>query len=459
VEDAGGEPLAEDAPGERMVVPMTEDERTVYEAAVALARDLLGPGTPCWVARECIAWEWLGGHGGVLRAPEEEEERKPPAPEPAPAAVAAWTAVREDVERELRVLEEAGKLVLEGPDPFCKEPEALDARARRLARTRERLTEPLGAMLRAFRDAGYWAELGYEGFEEYARDRLGLSPRTVRERIWLARKLEARPEVRAALRVGKISYAKALALVKVVARADPEAAAKVARAAAQPTEKVEREAEAEEERRDRALGRLRLWGPAQAMQSIRESIESARAALAGLLGPSEPVERVREGQALAATGVHFLGVFKEEDRRKRRPRARLAVLARKDGLCQVPGCTNPIAHLHHMIFRSHWGSDAVSNLLGVCYRHHPMIHAGLIRVWGLSGKRVVFEFRDPKDLKTVKERWVTEGEDDTRRVAASAPADASPDASPGGSLRRVARAGPGEALGVSEGRAIFTCAG
>ncbi|MCU0726530.1 MAG: hypothetical protein MUE73_12190, partial [Planctomycetes bacterium] len=41
-------------------------------------------------------------------------------------------------------------------------------------------------------------------------------------------------------------------------------------------------------RQDRALGFLRLWGPAQAMESVRESIEAARAALAGLLGPTEP---------------------------------------------------------------------------------------------------------------------------------------------------------------------------
>jgi hypothetical protein len=195
------------------------------------------------------------------------------------------------------------------------------------------------------------------------------------------------------------------------------------------------------------------------------------------------------------------------------------VLARKDGLCQVPGCTNPIVHLHHIagtpatqgdgraravdqageadppprrpppavspssppaaarafgarsrgvrerrddfegqqniIFRSDNGSDAISNLLGVCYRHHCMIHAKLMRVWGLAGKRVVFEFRDPKDLKTVRERWVTEGMDDTRRVEASEAAGASP----GEASRRDPRQGLGGAVGVSEGRALLTSAG
>ncbi len=460
VKEIGGEPVSEEAPGGRLFIPMTGDERTVYDAAVSLAQDLLGPGTPRWVAQETIAWEWLGGHGKLM--PAEEAEADAPVPEPAPEAAAAWNVVREDVERELKVLAEASKLVEEGPDPFCHNPAALHDRARRLVWARERLTEPLGAMLRSFRDARHWSVLGYRSFEEYTRDRLGLSPRTVRERIWLDRKMEARPEVREALRVGKISYAKALTLVKVVTPADPEAVAKVEKAARQSAEKMEREAEAEEMRQDRALGFLRLWGPAQAMESIRESIEAARGALAGLLGPTEPVERVREGQALAATGIYFLGIWKDEDRRTRRPKARLAVLARKDGLCQVPGCTNPIVHLHHIIFRSDNGSDAISNLLGVCYRHHCMIHAKLMRVWGLAGKRVVFEFRDPKDLKMVRERWVTEGMDDTRRVDVAGEGAASAGGAGGGAIAGSETGGTGSRgppTAIAEEREVYACAG
>jgi hypothetical protein len=434
VKDFGGEPVPDEAPGGRMFVPMTGEERAIYEEAVALAQELLGPGTPRWVARETIAWEWLGEHGNLLLA-ETEEAEKPgePPPAPTPRDLALWTKAREDVERELRILEEASKLVIEGPDPFCKEPEALDARARRLARTRERLSEPLGAMLRAFRDGRYWSDLGYDDFEEYARDRLGLSGRTVRERIWLSKMLETRPEVRAALRIGRISYAKALALVKVVAPGDPEGPEKVETAVAQPTEKVEREAEAEEDRRDRALGLLRIWGPEQAMESIRESIESAQAVLsdpgragadpgsagAEPRGAGEGGEAcvVREGRALAATGARFLEVWKDEKKRRRpMPRARRAVLARKDGLCGVPGCTMRALHLHHIIFRSHQGSDAVTNLLATCWYHHVLIHAKLIRVWGLAGKRLVFEFLSAKDRTEVVERWETRGNDDTRRV-------------------------------------------
>jgi hypothetical protein len=437
VKDFGGEPVPDETPGGRMFVPMTAEERAIYEEAVALAQELLGPGTPRWVARETIAWEWLGEHGSVLLA-EAEEAEKPGEPPPAlsPRDLALWTKAREDVERELRVLEEASKLVIEGPDPFCKEPEALDARARRLARTRERLSEPLGAMLRAFRDARYWKDLGYDDFEEYARDRLGLSARTVRERIWLTRMLETRPEVRAALRIGKISYAKALALVKVLAPRDPEAPEKVESAAAQPTEKVQREAEAEEERQDRALGRLRIWGPAQAMESIRESIESARAVLSdpGGSGNGGEAGAVSEGRALATTGACFIEVWKDEKKRRRpRPRARRAVLARKDGLCGVPGCTMRAVHAHHIVFRSHQGSDAVTNLLATCWYHHVLIHARLIRVWGLAGERLVFEFLSATDRKKVVERWETRGNDDTRRVGPEA------EARPGG---RSAESGP-----------------
>jgi hypothetical protein len=480
VKDFGGEPVPDEAPGGRMFVPMTAEERAIYEEAVALAQELLGPGTPRWVARETIAWEWLGEHGNLLLAETGEASASgEPPPAPTPRDLALWTKAREDVERELRILEEASKLVIEGPDPFCREPEALDARARRLARTRERLSEPLGALLRAFRDGRYWSDLGYDDFEEYARDRLGLSGRTVRERIWLAKMLETRPEVRAALRIGRISYAKALALVKVVASGDPEGPEKVETAVAQPTEKVERQAEAEEDRRDRALGLLRIWGPAQAMESIRESIESARAVLSDLERAGADLERagadleragadleragadleragadpgeagaapgeagaapggpreggearaVPEGRALAATGARFLEVWKDEKKRRRpTPRARRAVLARKDGLCGVPGCTMRAVHTHHIIFRSHQGSDAVTNLLATCWYHHVLIHAKLIRVWGLAGKRLVFEFLSAKDRQKVVERWETRGADDTRRFgpeAEAAPAGA-----------------------------------
>jgi hypothetical protein len=79
-------------------------------------------------------------------------------------------------------------------------------------------------------------------------------------------------------------------------------------------------------------------------------------------------------------------------------------------------------HLHHIIFRSHQGSDAVTNLLATCWYHHVLIHAKLIRVWGLAGKRLVFEFLSAKDRQKVVERWETRGNDDTRRVEPEAEA-------------------------------------
>jgi 5-methylcytosine-specific restriction endonuclease McrA len=431
-----------------------------------MARELLGPGTPRWVARESIAWEWLGEHGEVLLA--EATEATEPPPPGTPADPSRWAKAREDVERELRVLEEASQVTVEGPDPFCHEPEALDARARRLARTRERLAEPLGSLLRAFREARFWSDLGYGSFEAYARDRLGMSGRSVRERIWLERKLSGLPETRAALRSGRISYAKALALARVAEAGDE--GPRLEAAATQSAEKVERETEAEQERRDRALGFLRMWGPEQAMESIRESIASARAALArdgagegpgtatgagaGTAAPGGEVmpEAIPEGRALALTGAYFLEVWTSEARRRRRPRARISVLARKDGLCQIPGCTNAVMHLHHIIFRSDGGGDAVSNLSGVCYWHHVQIHARLIRVWGRAGRRVVIEFLSAADRRTVLERWVTEGEDRTRRLGAArdeAPAPGDP-----------ARAAPfGGAPAPAEPKEGVACAG
>lgn len=348
--------------------------------------------------------EWLGGHPEFIVLPEEKA-----IPVPGTAVPLAWAETRETVERHLRVLEEAGTVVaIEGDDPFCVSPEALDARLRRLTRTKQTMAEPFGRMLRAFRQSGLWAVLAFRSFEEYARERLGLAPRTVRERLWLARKCEEMPQLREALETGELSLAKALLVAKGASPLNVQE--KIEKAKDRPHEKVERETRKEEERRDSAADRIRLWGPTEAMELVRESIASAQA------WSKANGREIDEGSALKLTAVYFLLLWKEHEkaRGRRRPRARVLSILRKDGRCEMPRCTNPVEHLHHLKFRSRGGGDEVTNILGVCSKHHGAIHAGLIRVTGRSGDRVVFTFTG---FPSATEVWVTEGDDDTTRVA------------------------------------------
>jgi hypothetical protein len=67
------------------------------------------------------------------------------------------------------------------------------------------------------------------------------------------------------------------------------------------------------------------------------------------------------------------------------PAQRKAVAAR-DGTCAIPACTVPVAlcDLHHLRSWAHGGDTDITNLVGLCPRHHTAVHAGIwtIRMHG-----------------------------------------------------------------------------
>jgi hypothetical protein len=59
---------------------------------------------------------------------------------------------------------------------------------------------------------------------------------------------------------------------------------------------------------------------------------------------------------------------------------RRALYARDRG-CRWPGCTaQRFLHAHHVVFWSHGGPTALSNLVSFCSRHHRLAHEGGWRV-------------------------------------------------------------------------------
>ena len=60
---------------------------------------------------------------------------------------------------------------------------------------------------------------------------------------------------------------------------------------------------------------------------------------------------------------------------------RRAAYERDGGRCAFPDCANPVAHLHHIIFRSHQGPTSSINAAWVCTYHHWLAHEGR---WTLS---------------------------------------------------------------------------
>jgi hypothetical protein len=60
---------------------------------------------------------------------------------------------------------------------------------------------------------------------------------------------------------------------------------------------------------------------------------------------------------------------------------RKAVLMR-DQQCRIESCISPIDEVHHVVFLSHGGPTIMSNLAGLCWFHHHMVHR---ESWTLTG--------------------------------------------------------------------------
>ena len=61
---------------------------------------------------------------------------------------------------------------------------------------------------------------------------------------------------------------------------------------------------------------------------------------------------------------------------------RLALAARYDNHCAVPGCDRPFewCHIHHIDHWEHGGPTNLDNLIPVCSRHHTQIHDGRLQI-------------------------------------------------------------------------------
>ena len=63
----------------------------------------------------------------------------------------------------------------------------------------------------------------------------------------------------------------------------------------------------------------------------------------------------------------------------------------RDGTCRVPGCERPIRHIHH---NRHWihdrGPTDSTNLDGLCWAHHHLVHEGRWEVTGDADGTLTF---------------------------------------------------------------------
>jgi hypothetical protein len=402
VREAGAAPGLDALESETLVLRMTVAQQDRLDAALQLAREILGADRARWECLEAVAMEWLGEFGAWAPGDQAGGEN----------ASVKGTPVEEPLSASERLLAAIEGVEEEGPrawEPADLEPRALDERVRGLMQEREGFDEPFGRLARVMADRRLYRNLGYGSFGIYCEERLGLAERTVRERIWLERRMEVLPAIREALVARRLSYAKALLVARVATDEDVEA--RIEAASTTTWQQTDREGTQEEDRRSRALGVRRLWGPKDAMETVARAI-------AGVQGRAEAEgERIEAGEALARMADHFAEVWGEEARRGRRgmPAARRRVLERHGGLCAVPGCSRAAEHVHHVTFLSRGGSDEETNVTPLCAVHHLRgVHQGYLEVDGQAGVRLVWKFgmeeREPLEI------WETVGDDDVRRV-------------------------------------------
>jgi hypothetical protein len=395
VRAAGKEP-PEEFECESLKLRMSPAQQDRLDRALALADETLGGGSPRWQRYEALAQEWLAEHGD--RVPEEGGPRgqeRDPRPEPPGEAKPLPACVAEH----LAAIEEAEALVADKAPP-TNDPKALDARAVRFARARQGYDAAFGALALRVVQERAWAALGFKSVEEYCTERLGMSPGVFRQRVWLERRMFALPPLREALRSGRLTYTKALLVAQDAT--SKNVLERIARAADTTWQQTERETTAREDRRNRAKGVRRLWAPKDVMRTIEAAILSAQR---GSEGEDRPVDR---GEALALVADHFHEVWSKH-RGNRPSRARQKVLERNGGCCDVPGCSLPARHEHHIRYRSHGGTDDPWNKTRLCVPHHLRgIHHGYLTVEGRAGERLTWRFGNG-------EIWFTDGEDDVRR--------------------------------------------
>ena len=255
----------------------------------------------------------------------------------------------------------------------------IDARLRQLAAQRDAWDDLLGYCAYAVRRSGVWRLAGFATFEHYCSERLGLAARTVEQRAAFERRLWEVPALRAARDEG-LSYEKVRLLARLPNR---EIEGWVPRARALTCVKLARALDDRDEAQMCAARTLRAHLPARTALLLQSAFRAVRAVEGRLLD---------DGRCLVAVAKEFIDTWRTHVKQARTLSQQ--VRKRDLGCCQVPGCSRPAVHAHHIVPRSRGGSDDPSNLVALCACHHLRgIHGGFLQVSGTAPGALVWELR------------------------------------------------------------------
>src|ERR671923_912098 len=116
----------------------------------------------------------------------------------------------EETTQHWALLDDPEKIAAPGPiADFEADARQLDAELRHYYGMRDQWDEHLGHLAMVLRSIEGWRVLGFLSFEHYCAERLGMHPKTVRQRAALEEDLLRLPALREAMRGGVVSYEKA----------------------------------------------------------------------------------------------------------------------------------------------------------------------------------------------------------------------------------------------------------
>ena len=376
---------------ERVELQAPAEIRAKVEEAMDLAARLLGPTAPRWQRLEAICQEYLGAHaapGGEGEGDGQGEGQgggegsgEPGSGDGGDETLDALMAALEEETGRWEALEKAeaveappGVGGVDGGDVV-----RIDRRLRELAGMRARWDELVGHLGLVVQALGLWKRLGFASFGHYSTERLGMAERTVAQRVWLERKLHELPELRGAMKDGRVSYEKARLVAGVAAPRD--VGRWIAIAERSTCVELRRKVEAGEIAQMCARDKVSILAPRRVAGLFDEACRAVM---------HQEGRWLAHGLCLGKLCEHFIAAWESILERRSTPQRQ--AIERDQGFCQVPGCSRAAVHAHHVVWRSRGGKDEPENLVSLCAGHHLHgIHAGYIRVSGLAPDQLKWE--------------------------------------------------------------------
>ena len=273
----------------------------------------------------------------------------------------------------LKALEFSGEI-----DPW-----RIDAELKGVMAMRNRWDDAFGQVALLLKHCSAWEILRFAGFRQYCEERLGMAPRTVGQRVALERSLLRIPLLRQALRENRITYEKARLIARHFQDGHVlELRPLIAMAETLTCVELRERLEVKAEEQMCASGLFTVTMPPHIIDLLQDTFRAVRA---------EAKRWMSIGQCLLRMAAHFVEVWKAHVKEIKTARRR--ILARDRHRCQVPGCSRPAVHLHHIEFRAHGGSDDPANRISLCAAHHLFgIHEERMNVSGTAPDKLVWKF-------------------------------------------------------------------